>query len=145
MTTRYTDDEWENIINQAELNLPSTPVEYKAPNLGSEEFAKTIDHTILKLDATKEQVDAICEEARRFNFKVHRLYHARILQTHGAQLLLSTILAAQHWVVELHENTLARGADQFLVVSLCTSEMGKSRRSQFTWQLRGCSLCRRIP
>ena len=82
MTTRYTDDEWETIIDQAERSLPSTPVEYKAPNLGSEEFAKTIDHTILKLDATKEQVDAICEEARRFNFKVHRLYHARILRRH---------------------------------------------------------------
>ena len=81
MTTRYTDDEWETIIDKAEGNLPRTPVEYKAPNVGSEEFAKTIDHTILKLDATKEQVDAICEEARRFHFKVHRLYHSRTLQT----------------------------------------------------------------
>lgn len=99
MTTRYTDDEWETIIDQAERNLPSTPVEYKAPNLGSEEFAKTIDHTILKLDATKEQVDAICEEARRFHFKVHHLYHVRSLQTHNILLLLSMVLAAQLWVV----------------------------------------------
>ena len=83
MTTRYTDDEWEAIIDKAEGNLPRTPVEYKAPTVGSEEFAKTIDHTILKLDATKEQVDAICEEARRFNFKVHRLYHSRTLQTNS--------------------------------------------------------------
>ena len=80
MTTRYTDDEWETIIDKAEENLPRIPVEYKAPNVGSEEFAKAIDHTILKLDATKEQVDAICEEARRFHFKVHRLYHSRSLQ-----------------------------------------------------------------
>lgn len=100
MTTRYTDDEWETIIDQAERNLPSTPVEYKAPNLGSEEFAKTIDHTILKLDATKVQVDAICEEARRFHFKVHRLYRVRILRTHNALLLLSMNLAAQRFVVE---------------------------------------------
>ena len=70
MTTRYTDEEWLDIIDQAEKNLPLTPVVYKAPNLGSEAFAKTIDHTLLKLDATKEQVDAICEEARMFNFKV---------------------------------------------------------------------------
>ena len=83
MTTRYTDDEWETIIDKAEENLPKTPVEYKAPNVGSEEFAKTIDHTILKLDATKEQVDAICEEARRFQFKVHRLYQSRTLQTNS--------------------------------------------------------------
>ena len=105
MTTRYTDDEWETIIDQAERNLPSTPVEYKAPNLGSEEFAKTIDHTILKLDATKEQVDAICEEARRFNFKVHRLYHTTMLKTYNVMLLLSLMSAAQRWVVKLHKNT----------------------------------------
>ena len=88
MTTRYTDDEWETIIDRAEENLLETPVEYKAPTVGSEEFAKTIDHTILKLDATKEQVDAICEEARRFNFKVHHLYHSRTLQENCVHLLL---------------------------------------------------------
>ena len=89
MTTRYTDDEWETIIDKAEENLPKIPVEYKAPTVGSEEFAKTIDHTILKLDATKEQVDAICEEARRFNFKVHRLYPSRTLHEDSIYLLLS--------------------------------------------------------
>ena len=99
MTTRYTDDEWETIIDEAEGNLPKTPVEYKAPTVGSEEFAKTIDHTILKLDATKEQVDAICEEARRFNFKVHRLHHSRILQTCSLWLLLPMNLVAQPWVL----------------------------------------------
>lgn len=128
MTTRYTDDEWETIIDKAEENLPKTPVEYKAPNVGSEEFAKTIDHTILKLDATKQQVDAICEEARRFQFKVHRLYQSRTLQTDKFLVATSTNLGAQPWVVELHTNTLAQGANHFLTVSLCTSEMGKSRR-----------------
>ena len=74
MTTRYTDEEWLDPINQAEKDLPSTPVIFKAPDVGTEAFAKTIDHTLLKLDATKEQVDAICEEARRFDFKVCSLY-----------------------------------------------------------------------
>lgn len=70
MTTRYTQDEWLAIFDQAEQNLPSTPPECKAPSLGTAAFAKTIDHTLLKLAATEKQVDTLCEEARRHNFKV---------------------------------------------------------------------------
>lgn len=33
-------------------------------------FAQTIDHTLLKPDATEVQIDALCDEARRFGFKV---------------------------------------------------------------------------
>lgn len=33
-------------------------------------FAQTIDHTLLKPDATAEQIDRLCEEAKRFGFKV---------------------------------------------------------------------------
>ncbi len=32
------------------------------------EFAKTVDHTLLKPDATEEQVVKLCEEAARFHF-----------------------------------------------------------------------------
>ena len=32
------------------------------------EFAKTIDHTLLKPDATEKDVRRVCEEARRFHF-----------------------------------------------------------------------------
>lgn len=71
MTTRYTQDEWLAIIDQAQKSVPSSRVEYKAPNIGTKEFAKTIDHTLLKLDATKEQIDKLCEEARKHDFKVN--------------------------------------------------------------------------
>ena len=74
MTTRYTQDEWLAIINEAERNLPSKPIEYKAPILGTEDFAKSIDHTLLKLGATEEQIDLLCEEANRYNFKVCYFY-----------------------------------------------------------------------
>ncbi len=74
MTTRYTQDEWLAIFDQAAQNLSSTPVEYKPPNLGSAAFAQTIDHTLLKLEATGEQVDALCEQARRHNFKVCQFF-----------------------------------------------------------------------
>jgi len=33
-------------------------------------LAQTIDHTLLKLDATEQQVKVLCEEARRWGFKV---------------------------------------------------------------------------
>ena len=69
MTNRYTHDEWLAIIKQAERELPSEPVEYKAVSIASKEFAKIIDHTLLKEDATKTQIDMLCEEARRHNFK----------------------------------------------------------------------------
>ena len=70
MTTRYTQDEWLAIFDHAGQNLSSVPIEYKAPSVGTATFAKTIDHTLLKLEATGEQVDALCKEAKRHNFKV---------------------------------------------------------------------------
>ncbi|KAL8864020.1 MAG: hypothetical protein Q9174_007490, partial [Haloplaca sp. 1 TL-2023] len=69
MTTRYTQEEWRTMISEAEQDLPNAFPEYKAPMLGTREFAKCIDHTLLKPEATKEQVDVLCEEAIRHDFK----------------------------------------------------------------------------
>ena len=71
MTNRNTKDDWIAVIEQAEKGIPSNFTEYKAPVLGSEEFAKSIDHTLLKLESTQSQIDELCEEARRHNFKVN--------------------------------------------------------------------------
>ncbi|KAL9021313.1 MAG: hypothetical protein Q9185_001518, partial [Variospora sp. 1 TL-2023] len=68
MTTRYTQSEWRTIIDDAERNLPSSFPLYKSPSLGTPDFAKCIDHTLLKLEATREQIDELCEEARRHEF-----------------------------------------------------------------------------
>ncbi|KAL9009542.1 MAG: hypothetical protein Q9173_005440 [Seirophora scorigena] len=65
MTNRYTQSEWRNIIDEAERDLPSSSALYKAPRLGTPDFARCIDHTLLKFEATKDQIDEICEEARR--------------------------------------------------------------------------------
>ena len=43
---------------------------YQAPRPGSINFAKYIDHTLLKVDATEEQIDQLCDEAKKYNFKV---------------------------------------------------------------------------
>lgn len=70
MATRYTQDEWLAIFDQAEQDLPRNPLKYTAPSAGTVAFAKTIDHTLLKLETSGEQVDALCEEAKRHDFKV---------------------------------------------------------------------------
>ncbi|KAL8916473.1 MAG: hypothetical protein Q9208_008505 [Pyrenodesmia sp. 3 TL-2023] len=69
MATQYTQSEWQSIIDSAERGLPSSYPEYKAPAPGTPDFAKCIDHTLLKLDATKEQIDQLCEEALKYGFK----------------------------------------------------------------------------
>ena len=79
MTRTHTNEEWQLIIDQAGQSLPKEPITYKTPTVGSEAFAKTIDHTLLKLDATEEQVDALCEEARKSDFKVGRLNVCNII------------------------------------------------------------------
>ena len=66
----YTQEEWEAIIAEAERKLPKTFKTYEAPKPGTVEFAKYIDHTLLKLDATEEQIDQLCKEARQYEFKV---------------------------------------------------------------------------
>ena len=70
MISHHTNEEWLGIFKQAEQGNPSTFAEYNAPGLQSEEFAKSIDHTLLKLEATESQIDALCEEAKEYNFKV---------------------------------------------------------------------------
>ena len=70
MTGRNTTQEWLAAMEQAEKSIPSTFPQYKAPGLGSEEFSQSIDHTLLKLEATHLQIDELCEEAKKHNFKV---------------------------------------------------------------------------
>lgn len=69
MTNRYTHSEWRTMIDAAERDLPNNFPEHKAPILGSTDFAKCIDHTLLKLEATKEQIDELCQGARRHDFQ----------------------------------------------------------------------------
>ena len=63
MTNRYTDQEWASIIattvsaiNNSKSDKPVYPLPKSIPG--------TIDHTLLKLDATPAQIDNLCAEAR---------------------------------------------------------------------------------
>jgi len=68
MTTRYTDEEWVTFIEEVERDVVVAKEPYPYPKIGSREFAKTIDHTLLKLDAKSVQIDALCAEARVHEF-----------------------------------------------------------------------------
>lgn len=65
MTNRYTDQEWASIITAtvSAVNSSKRPV-YPLPK----SIPGTIDHTLLKLDATPAQIDNLCAEARVHNF-----------------------------------------------------------------------------
>jgi len=68
MTTRYTDEEWTAIIDDVARHVHISQTPYSTPATSSAEFARTIDHTLLKLDATSKQIDALCAEARIAGF-----------------------------------------------------------------------------
>jgi len=81
MTTRYTNEEWASIISDAQSHVLEKKTTYRAPMIGSVVFAKYIDHTLLKPESTKEQIDQLCDEASRHSFKVSTPYYTKFLLT----------------------------------------------------------------
>ncbi|KAJ4358407.1 uncharacterized protein N0V89_002989 [Didymosphaeria variabile] len=79
MTDRYTNEEWTKQIAETQRKVLAEVKDrrkeggrgwkYDAPKAASTELAKTVDHTVLKLDAKEAQIDALCAEARVENFK----------------------------------------------------------------------------
>jgi deoxyribose-phosphate aldolase len=82
MTDRYTNEEWkaqidqtiENVMKEVDSGARAKKI-YEGPRMrnGDEalmQLAKTVDHTVLKLDATTKTIDGLCSEARTENFKV---------------------------------------------------------------------------
>lgn len=72
MTSRYTNEEWAAIVAQTARDLRSTPSTYECPEVPSPAFFKTVDHTLLKLEARDVQFDELCAEARTDGFAVRR-------------------------------------------------------------------------
>lgn len=70
MTTRYTNHEWATFIAEVDKEVVVSKEPYPCPEIGSPAFAKTIDHTLLKLDSRAVQFDALCAEARVNGFAV---------------------------------------------------------------------------
>ena len=68
-TTRYTESEWRAIISDLARELQVYEQDY-CPDIDRIDIARTIDHTLLKLDASPKQIDELCAEARVANFAV---------------------------------------------------------------------------
>lgn len=82
MTDRYTNEEWAAQIEETEKAVSKEVNSgerarklYEGPRMqdGKEalkQLALTVDHTVLKLDATSTAIDGLCSEARTEGFKV---------------------------------------------------------------------------
>lgn len=60
-------DEVDKILAAININ---DPPKFESPAADSSEFRGTIDHTVLKLDATAEDIDKVCQEAWEYDFAV---------------------------------------------------------------------------
>ena len=82
MTDRYTNEEWAAQIQETEKVVleevdcgERARKVYAGPQMRNgmealKELALTVDHTVLKLDATQTAIDGLCSEARTEGFKV---------------------------------------------------------------------------
>ena len=70
MAEKYTDEQWSKLIADVEQDLQLSDERLPVPVFDSKDFAKLIDHTVLKLDATESQIDTMCEEAKSEDFAV---------------------------------------------------------------------------
>ena len=82
MTDRYTNEEWAAQIKETQWAVLKEVESgerarkfYEGPRMrdGKEalkQLALTVDHTVLKLDATTSAIDGLCSEARTEGFKV---------------------------------------------------------------------------
>ncbi|CAO2657251.1 Nn.00g033770.m01.CDS01 [Neocucurbitaria sp. VM-36] len=138
MTDRYTNEEWQSQIEETVKNVmrevnsgERAGKVYEGPRMrnGEEalkELAKTVDHTVLKLDATSTQIDALCSEARTEEFKsvcvrlnwVHRC----LSNLKGSDVLVACVVGfhegTQDTYSKLHEAraAVAAGAAELDVV-----------------------------
>ncbi|KAF2691742.1 aldolase [Lentithecium fluviatile CBS 122367] len=79
MTDRYTNKEWAEQIKETQRKVLREVEErgkedgkgwrYDVPAVGDGGLAKTMDHTVLKLDAGQAAIDGLCSEARIEGFK----------------------------------------------------------------------------
>ncbi|KAL1640583.1 hypothetical protein SLS58_006778 [Diplodia intermedia] len=69
-TAPSTDADWQKLAEETQNKLVIEQYSGKeaVSKLTLESLAKTVDHTLLKLDATEAQIDAVCEEAKKDKF-----------------------------------------------------------------------------
>ena len=67
-----TTEEWAAVINAkiSQVKNSPAPISSTKTPLTNYQLAQTIDHTLLKPDATPSQIDDLCDEAIKHHFKV---------------------------------------------------------------------------
>lgn len=104
MTDRYMNEEWAAQIQETEKCVMKEVESgerarkfYDGPKMrnGKEalrQLALTVDHTVLKLDATRKNIDDLCSEARTEGFKVCFSYALTVsMQSFNLQSLLGEV------------------------------------------------------
>lgn len=72
-----TNTEWASLVKEKIIEvskLPDFSRATPASTLSNDELALTIDHTLLKPDATPAQIDELCEQALQYKFKVGTIH-----------------------------------------------------------------------
>lgn len=68
-------------------------------------FARMIDHTLLKAEATKEQIEKLCAEAKQFNFASVCVNPTWVKQSsellQGSEVLVCTVIDSL--LVQIHQ------------------------------------------
>jgi hypothetical protein len=66
-----TNEDWKAIIDSVITGLSkSDSTDLPVLSVDVNTLPSYIDHTLLSLDATTEQIDTLCNEAKEYNFKV---------------------------------------------------------------------------
>jgi hypothetical protein len=77
-----TSEEWKTTIAEVAgaLDTAKPTIAIPVNKLTASSLAKTIDHTLLKTDATEDQITELCKEAIQYDFAVNAisLHHALI-------------------------------------------------------------------
>ncbi|KAF2838986.1 aldolase [Patellaria atrata CBS 101060] len=109
MTVRYTDPEWVALIRETEKAVKVATTPYPVPPLESGDFAKLIDHTLLKLDATPAQIDGLCDEARREGFMsvcVRQNYVERCVENlKGSGVVVACVIGFHEGTYDINEKS----------------------------------------
>lgn len=107
-----TNEDWDRLIKQRikQVEEDTSPLPASTIKQPDTAFAQTVDHTLLKPDATRGQVDQLCDEALEYNFKV---YCCLLAMKIGLICLL--VMLCQRMLCETNNYTTTR----FLYDPLC--------------------------
>ncbi|KAF2724641.1 aldolase [Polychaeton citri CBS 116435] len=105
--TPYANSEWSTFFAEVSKGLDTTSSPRDYPGISSADFNKTIDHTLLKVEAKGEQIDELCSEARTAVFAtvcVRPGFVARAVSNlKGSDVLVASVVGFHEGTYDLEE------------------------------------------